>query len=212
MPSTTVQKIENVTSKREGMDQEERLALVHRVIVPDEDYPKEYAILVTDRRLIFIRQERTRRPFVLRYELKIGTALVIDFEPKTLKDYQSTSLESLVANQENIGVPLESVVSFAMKADPLQYRRRDFMVRFIMKRQKAIFQVYNFELTYLEGGNQRKVLKFYAVPLGAYFKPRRQVQNRETVLREYASDIYSIFQTILPIENLSNSARRDSPA
>ncbi len=53
---------------------ERRLALVHRVIVPDKEYPKEYAILVTDRRSVFIRQRKTRRSFVLRYEMRIGTA------------------------------------------------------------------------------------------------------------------------------------------
>ena len=29
---------------------ERKLALLHRVIVPDKDYPKEYVVLVTDRR------------------------------------------------------------------------------------------------------------------------------------------------------------------
>jgi hypothetical protein len=48
---------------------ERKLALVHRFIVPDEGYPKEYAILVTDRRSIFIRQEKTRSSFVLRGEM-----------------------------------------------------------------------------------------------------------------------------------------------
>lgn len=45
---------------------EKKLALVHRVIVPDKDYPKEYAILVTDQGSIFIRLEKTRSSFVLR--------------------------------------------------------------------------------------------------------------------------------------------------
>ena len=31
---------------------EKRLALVHRVLISDADYPKEYAVLVTDRRSI----------------------------------------------------------------------------------------------------------------------------------------------------------------
>jgi len=55
---------------------ERKLALVHRVIMPDKDYPKEYAILVTDRRSIFIRQEKTRSSFVLRGEMRYGTAMV----------------------------------------------------------------------------------------------------------------------------------------
>ncbi len=67
---------------------ETRLALVHRVIVPDKEYPKEYCIIVTDRRSIFIRQKKTRIGSVLRGEMRYGTALVTDLHPRTLEDYQ----------------------------------------------------------------------------------------------------------------------------
>src|SRR5436305_15156402 len=88
---------------------ERRLALVHRVIVPDKDYPKEYAILVTDRRSIFIRQKKTRSSFVLRGEMRYGTALVTDVQPKTLEDYEHTSLVFLAADASNIAVPHDAV-------------------------------------------------------------------------------------------------------
>jgi len=42
-----------------GSVPEKRLALIHRVILPDKEYPKEYALLVTDSRSIFIRLEKT---------------------------------------------------------------------------------------------------------------------------------------------------------
>src|SRR5438132_9417101 len=69
---------------------ERKVALVHRVIVPDKDYPKEYAILVTDLRSIFIRQEKTRSSFVLRGEVRYGTDLVTDVQPKTITDNEKT--------------------------------------------------------------------------------------------------------------------------
>ncbi len=177
---------------------ERRLALVHRVIVPDEDCPKEYAILLTNRRLVFIRQEKTRRAFVLRYEMKIGTALVTDVLPKTLEDYAQTSIESLAADTANLVVPLERIESFVMGADELKRRRRDFMLWFVMGRQKEIFQVYNFQIAYSEGDRSNR-LKFYAVPLGAYFKPRRQMQTREVVLRDYAESVLDAFREVLPV-------------
>jgi hypothetical protein len=65
---------------------ETRLAIIHRVIVPDEECPREYAVLLTERRSILIRQPRTRRGFVLRGEMRYGTALVTDVIPKTLED------------------------------------------------------------------------------------------------------------------------------
>ncbi len=181
---------------------ERRLALIHRVMVPDVDYPKEYAILLTSRRMVFIRQEKTRRAFVLRYETKIGTALVTDVAPKTLEDYAQASIESLAADTANIVIPLGRIESLAMGADELRRRRRDFMLWFVMNRQREMFQVYNFQIAYSEGGRSNQ-LKFYAVPLGAYFKPRRQAQTREVVLREYAESMLELFREALPAGKLT---------
>ncbi len=182
---------------------ERRLALIHRVIVPDKECPKEYAILVTDRQSIFIRQKKTRRSFVLRYEMRIGTALVTDVTPKTLEDYEQTSLESLTADSTNLTVPHEAVISLAMKADEHKRRRRDFLLWLTMRRQGETFQVYNFGMNYRQKPNNETVIKFYMVPLGAYFKPRRQTQTRETILREYAMEALEIFQRVLPCRILA---------
>src|SRR5439155_19185092 len=96
---------------------ERKVALIHRVIVPDKDYPKEYAILLTDRRSIFILQRKTRSSFVLRGEMRYGTALVTDVQPKTLEDYEQTGLESLTADSANLTVSHEALVSLEMRKD-----------------------------------------------------------------------------------------------
>ncbi|SRR5579875_1751814 len=186
-----------------GNASEQRLTLIHRVIVPDTGYPKEYAILVTDRRSIFIRQPKSRSNFWLEGEMRWGTALVTDVVPKNLEDYAKSSLDSLSSDPTNIAISHGSVISVAMKADKPTFRRREFFVRLTMKRQKEIFQVYNFEFAYFDPRNQASELKFYAVPLGSYFKPRRQVQSRESILREYAEGILAIFRSVLPSEKIS---------
>src|SRR3989454_11952200 len=124
---------------------ERMVALVHRVIVPDKDYPKEYAVLVTDRRSIFIRQKKTRSSFVLRGEVRYGTALVTDVQSKTLEDYEQTNLESLAADAANLTVPHEALVSLVMRKEEPKFRLRDFFVWLTMRRQGEIFQVYDFE-------------------------------------------------------------------
>jgi len=182
---------------------EKKLALVHRVIVPDKDYPKEYAILVTDRRSIFIRLKRTRSSFVLRQEMRIGTALVTDVMPKTIEEYEQTSLQTLESDSQNLTVPHGAVTSLAIKADELVHRKRDFFIWMVMKRQKEIFQVYNFDMNYRDNLEHEKTVRFYAVPLGAYFKPRRQTQTREAILRDYAMDALQIFREVLPTRVIS---------
>ncbi len=196
---------------------ERRLALIHRVIVPDKDYPKEYAILVTDHQSIFIRQAKTRRTFVLRMEMRMGTSLVTDVTPKTLEDYEKTTLESLTYDSRNLTVPHEAVISLALRAEEQKYRRHEFLLSLTMRMQREKFQVYNFELKYRQMSDQEALIKFYLVPLGAYFKPQRQTQNRDTILREYATDALEIFQKVIPANVISTSSysfrsRTEDPA
>jgi hypothetical protein len=181
---------------------EKRIALIHRVLVPDEGYPKEYAILVTDKRSFFIRQPKTRNSFVLRGEMKFGTALVTDVVQKKLEDYEPTSLDSLSADNANLVVPHHALTSLAMKADKVKFRLLDFWQWFTMRIQKEIFQVYNFQIKH-RLGTEEIDLKFYAVPLGEYFKPKRETQTRETILREYATEILEIYRRVLPVEIIS---------
>jgi len=177
---------------------ERRVALVHRVLVPSDEYPKEYAILVSDRRSVFIRQAKTRNGFVLRGEMRFGTALVTDVVPKTLEDYERISLDSLAAEGGNFAVLHGSVTSVAMGKDEPRFRLRELFVWLTMRRQGETFQVYNFRMGWRTGSGRDASLKFYAVPLGLYFKPRRQTKSRETILREYAQDVLETFQKVLP--------------
>jgi hypothetical protein len=177
---------------------ERKVALVHRVIVPDKDYPKEYVILVTDRRSIFIRREKTRSSFVLRGEMRYGTALVTNVQPKSLKDYENTSLDSLAADASNIAVPHDAVISLLMTKGEPNFRLRDLFIWLTMRRQGHKFHVYDFEMNYRDNANLETRIRFYMVPLGVYFKPRRQTRTRETILREYAMDALQIFQKALP--------------
>jgi hypothetical protein len=183
---------------------EKRLALIHRVLVPDKEYPKEYAILVTDAQSIFIRQRKTRSSFILRGEMRFGTALVTDVAPKSLEDYEQTSLESLTADTANITVPHEAVISLALRTEEQKFRARDFFIWLTMRRQGHKFQVYDFEMKYRESPNHESVIKFYMVPLGEYFKPRRQTETREAILREYAMDALEIFKKVIPDRIISS--------
>ena len=177
---------------------EKMVAIIHRVIVPDKDFPKEYAVLVTDRRSVLIRQKKTRSSFVLRGEMRYGTALVTDVVPKTLEDYEKTTLESLASDSENLTIPHTSVLSLVLKKDFPKSRLRDTFIWLTMRRQGEIFQVYYLDITYLKNQNEQCKVQMYMVPLGAYFKPRRQTQTRETISREFAEENHRLYQQVLP--------------
>jgi hypothetical protein len=180
------------------------LVLIHRVIVPDRDYPKEYAVMVTDRRSIFIRQKKTRNSFVLRGEMRYGTALVTDVLPKTLEDYEGISLDSLTADASNIAIPHDSVTSLVMTKGEPKFRLQDLFVWLTMRRQGHKFHVYDFQINYRDRADQETRVRFYAVPLGVYFKPRRQTHTREKILREYAMEALEVFRKVLPVGIISS--------
>jgi hypothetical protein len=133
---------------------ERKLALIHRAIIDAQDYPKEYAILVTDQRSIFIPQEKTRSNFVLRREMSYGTALITDVVPQTLEDYQQTNLDSLSHDAANMTIPHNAVISLALKKDARKTGRLNLFVRLTMMFQKEDFQVYNFEMNYWADKNR----------------------------------------------------------
>ncbi len=58
-------------------------------------------------------------------------------------------------------------------------------------------------MNYRQSPNDETPIRFYMVPLGAYFKQRRQTQSRETILREYAMKAFEVFQRVLPARILS---------
>jgi hypothetical protein len=171
--------------------------------MPDKDFPKEYAILVTDRRSIFIHQKKMRSSFVLRGEVRYGTALVTDVQPKTLEDYENVSLESMAADASNIAVPHDAVISLMMTKGEPSLRLQDLFIWLTMRRQGHKFHVYDFEMNYRDSASQETKVKFYMVPLGVYFKPRRQTQTREAILRDYAMDALQIFREVLPTRVIS---------
>jgi len=85
-----------------------------------------------------------------------------------------------------------------MKTEEQKFHARDLFVWLTMKRQGHKFQVYDLEMTYHKTPDNDAMIKFYMVPLGAYFKPKRQSETRQAILREYAMDAFKIFQKVLP--------------
>jgi hypothetical protein len=184
-----------IPSANKSVNEEKRLHLIHRVLVPDKECPKEYALLVTDRRTIFLRQEKTRKSFWLRGEMKWGTALVTDVMPKTLEDYGNSTLEALVENKENLEVPHDSVTELQLKRGDPSHGQTEFF--WLSLRQKQV-PVFDFTMKFRDSNHGGREISFYMVPLGMYFKPRRLVKTRETILREYAMDALRLFQEVLP--------------
>src|SRR5437870_12304028 len=125
-------------------------------------------MLVTDLRSIVITQRKTRSSFELRGEMRYRTALVTDVEPRTLEDYEQTSLEWLAADASNIAIPHDAVISLFMTKGEPKFRLRDFFVWLTMRRQEHKFHEYDYEMNYRDNENLETWIRFDMVQLGVY--------------------------------------------
>jgi hypothetical protein len=159
------------------MEGELLLGFVHRVIAKHSGL-KEYAILITDRRSIFILLPQSRSGWMLKMETWFGSAVITDVRPKALENYAATDIDSLAANPGNIAIPHERVVTLAVSVG-------------------RMYPVYRVELDYTDS-DKKFALPLYAVPLGVYMRDRRLDQAREAILRQYAAELLSLYKQVLP--------------
>jgi len=156
--------------------------LIHRVIIPDVDYPKEHAVLVTDKRLLFIRQEKVRKTLALRGEMRWGSEIASPVVAKSLSDYEDQTIESLSSAAGNFTIATSSISEL------------------ILLKGKHKYHVHQIELKYRTDSNRKKSVVLYMVPLGTYVKPMRATQSREAVLRDYAVASFKILEGVLPAD------------
>jgi hypothetical protein len=158
------------------MNAEGRLGFVHRVIA-NRSGLKEYAILITDKRSIFIRLSQSRSGWMLRIETWFGSAVITDVQPKTLEDYAGTETDSLATDSGNFTIPHEKITELSVSVG-------------------RMYPVYRLDLHYMDSA--RKVaFPFYPVPLGVYMLDRRLTQAREVILRQYVGEVLSSYRRVL---------------
>lgn len=154
---------------------ERRLGLVHRVVAAHHGM-NEYAILITDKRSLFIRRTRSQGGFALRAEILSGSPPKANAPPETLEDYSGAAIGSLESDEGNVSVPHESVTKLVIGVG-------------------GLFPVYHFDLEY-RSEERRVSLVFYAVPLSTYGQTGVQ-RPREEILREYAQSILALYRQVL---------------
>jgi hypothetical protein len=170
------------------MEEERPLGFVHRVIARRSGL-KEYAILVTNKRSIFILQHQSRSGWMLRMETWFGSSVITDARPKVLEDYAGTDTGSLAADPSNIAIPHERVTRLGVSVG-------------------RMYPVYRVELDYMEL-DAKFALSFFPVPLGIYMRDRRLDRAREVILRQYAGDVLSLYRHVLPSDIIAGAMPGD---
>lgn len=172
-----------MSERQTVIPQEKRLGLIHRVLAARYGM-KEYAVLVTEKRSIFIEQPKTTSSLRLRTEILSGAPPKTNIKPKTLEDYSTAAVGSLELEPQNINIFHESVTKLTVGIG-------------------GLFPVYHFDLEY-NGEKRRESLVFYAIPLGSYTADGEQ-RPREVILRDYADSVFRLYQQVIPATLIENA-------
>jgi hypothetical protein len=133
--------------------------------------PKDYGVLLTDRRTIFV-LERASKALLMGV---IGDALVTD---KKTVDYSCADLESLVAEKKNIVILHHDIDSFAMKKKLASYT-------LLIEHRLA-------------SGKSRSIKAMLVPPQDLIKAKTRSGLKKAQVVDEYAKSVMRAFELVLP--------------
>ena len=87
---------------------ERKIALIPRVVMKGAMGPKEYGVLLTDQRALFVLENASKAALLG----ALGDALLGD---KRAVDYQSESIDGLAADERNVVVPYSGIQKLHLK-------------------------------------------------------------------------------------------------
>jgi len=161
---------------------EKKVALIPRVIMKGAMGPKEYGILLTDQRAIFV-LENVNRAALLG---AIGDALLSD---KKTVDYQNENIDGLVADEKNVVVSYAGIQKLHMKKGFSSY---------------TMSSMYTLLIDYVDSNSKPRSIKAFLQP------SQEQVQKKKAegigakaATEEYARNAKKAFEQALPPVALS---------
>lgn len=156
---------------------EKRLALIPRVVMKGAMGPKDYGLILTDQRAIFVLEKASKAALLG----VLGDALLTD---KKVVDYEGQDLESLARDEKNISVPHASIDAIELKRGFSSY---------------TMSQMFTLLLDYKDGtGKTRSVKAFLNPPDSLVQAKSAQGQPKKAVLEEYAKNARKALEQALP--------------
>lgn len=141
--------------------------------------PKEYAMLVTDRRSILVLEKDSKAGLGHALGGVIGAAVANAVATRKSFDYEHQDLEVFAANPKNLSIPHLALHSIKMK--------------------KALLNpVYRMQVQFQMGGEKRKKMKAFLSPPGELVKQKKQQGlGKKQIHHEYAKKVQDVFKQVL---------------
>jgi hypothetical protein len=158
---------------------EKKIGLIPKVVVASRMGPSEYALLITDKRSIFILEKSSKAGLAGSVGGVVGAAIAQAAATRKTFDYANESIDNFAINPKNIVVPHDSLQSFRLK--------------------KAFLNpVYRMRIEYQHEKGKSKKLKTLLYPPSEHFKQRKQEGvGRKQIHYDYMSKVLDVYKQAL---------------
>jgi len=156
---------------------ENKIALVPRVMMKGAMGPKDYGLLITDQRSIFVLEKASKAALLG----AIGDALLSD---KKTVDYASEDIGKLAADDSNTVVPHAGIQKLHLKKGFSSY---------------TMSNAYTLLVDYVDSAGKSRSLKAFLVPPQEMLETRKAAGvDKKTAIEEYAKSARKAFEQALP--------------
>jgi hypothetical protein len=157
---------------------EEKVGLIPKVVVQDSWGPKEYGILLTNERSIFVLESDSKTGAGYLLGGVVGAAIAAKMSDRKSVDYENTDIETMVRSEKSIAIP-----HYAIKR----------------LRLKKGLGTYTLLLEYATAGGKKRKLNASVVPPPEYVKKRKDMGIKQKVaVREYVEKVRDAYSRALP--------------
>ena len=155
---------------------EKKIALIPRVMMKGAMGPKDYGLLITDRRSVFVLEKASKAALLG----VLGDALLSD---KKTFDYASEDIEKLASDDNNTVVPHEGIQKLHLKKGFSSY---------------TMSNSYTLLVDYTDTAGKSRAVKAFLTPTNEYLALKKQEGvDKKTAIEEYARSARKAFEQAL---------------
>jgi hypothetical protein len=161
------------------LQDEKKVGLIPRLIVQGKLGPKEYAVLVTDKRSIFVLEINSKAGLGAAFGV-VGAMAAAAATSRRTFDYEKEDPDLLATDPKNFAIPHHALERLEMK-------------------KGIIGSTVKFKIEYRTADRKNKTVKGQLAPPISLSKQKKQEgQRKEIVCLDYAKNVQDVYQKALP--------------
>lgn len=166
---------------------EKKVGFVPRIVIRGSLGPKEYGLLITNERSIFVLERYPKTMLAGIAGGVIGAALAESVSSKKEIDYVHEPIEVLASLRGSISVPHSSILGIAVN--------RKLSSHYL-------------KIRYSGSGHKKKIDALLAPPTALVAEKQIQGKRKKEISREYAREVWKAFEKALPPEIVQHAKVR----